>query len=101
MAREFAKRFYSSKQWQDCRNEYSRMQGHLCEDCLKRGIYTPGIEVHHIEELTPMNIERPEVTLNFDNLVLLCRDCHKARHDARVQGRRYFFGENGSVIVRG
>ena len=45
MARDFAKKFYSSKQWQDCRNEYMKCAGYLCEDCLKRGVYRPGIEV--------------------------------------------------------
>lgn len=98
MAKDFAKAFYSSKRWQECRNRYAQSVGWLCEDCLKRGIYTPGIEVHHIEELTPMNIHRPEVTLNFDNLVLLCRDCHKARHKHR-QSRRYTIAPNGEVIA--
>ena len=66
---------------------------------MKRGIYKPGIEVHHIEELTPLNIHRPEVALNMDNLVLLCRECHKARHDARMRDRRYVIGPDGEVIV--
>jgi len=66
---------------------------------MKRGIYKPGVEVHHIEELTPLNIHRPEVTLNMDNLVLLCRECHKARHDTRMRDRRYVIGSNGEVIV--
>lgn len=98
MAREFSKKFYSSKQWQACRNEYMKRAGYLCEDCLKRGIYRPGVEVHHIEELTPMNIHRPEVTLNFDNLVCLCRDCHKARHKGHTD-RRYSVGFNGEIII--
>jgi len=99
MAREFARQFYSSKVWQDCRNEYAKSAHYLCEDCLKRGVYRPGIEVHHIEELTPMNIHKPEVTLNFANLVLLCRECHKARHDTRQRDRRYVIGSNGEIIV--
>lgn len=66
---------------------------------MKRGIYKPGVEVHHIEELTPWNIHRPEVTLNMDNLVLLCRECHKARHDTRMRDRRYAIGPRGEVIV--
>lgn len=70
----------------------------MCEDCLKRGIYTPGVEVHHIEELTLLNIHRPEVTLNPENLVLLCRDCHKARHKTNTKDRRYTIGPNGEVI---
>ena len=66
---------------------------------MARGIYKPAKEVHHIEELTPLNIHRPEVALNMDNLVLLCRECHKARHDARMRDRRYVIGPDGEVIV--
>lgn len=81
MAKPFARKFYSSKAWQSCRNEYAKRRGYLCEDCLRRGIYKPGEIVHHVIELDPINIERPEVALNFDNLELLCRDCHARRHE--------------------
>lgn len=81
MAREFARQFYSSAAWQSCRNEYMKQAHHLCEDCLKRGIYKPAKEVHHIEELTPQNITNPEITLGFNNLVALCKECHAERHD--------------------
>ena len=80
MAKEFAKKFYSSKRWQVCRNGYAAMRGHLCEECLKHGIYKPGVIVHHVEELTPANINRPEIALNWNNLELLCRECHKEIH---------------------
>ena len=100
MSKPYARQFYSSKEWQDCRNDYGTRHSWLCEDCLERGRYTPGIEVHHIEELKPWNINRPEVTLNFDNLVLLCRECHKARHKGNATGRRYFFDEiTGEVHI--
>ena len=81
MAKEWARSFYSSKTWQDCRNEYAKRAHHLCENCLAKGIYKPGVIVHHVEELTPMNIHRPEVALNPENLELLCRDCHAQIHD--------------------
>ena len=100
MAREFARTFYSSAAWQSCRNEYIKRAHYLCEDCMKRGIYKPAKEVHHIEELTPENIHKPEVALSFDNLVALCKDCHKARHNEREKGRRYLFGDNGEIILK-
>lgn len=99
MAQEFAKQFYSSKAWQDCRNEYAKRVHYLCENCLKRGLYKPGVIVHHVEELTPANIENPEVSLNWNNLRLVCRDCHAEEHDKRKKDRRYTIGENGEVIV--
>lgn len=81
MARAFAKRFYSSKAWQTCRNEYAKQAHYLCEECLKHGIYKPGEIVHHKIELDPVNIERPEIALSFNNLELLCRDCHAKMHE--------------------
>lgn len=112
MAKEFAKSFYSSKAWQECRNEYAKRRHYLCEDCLRRGIYKPGKIVHHKIEIDPITIERPEVALNFDNLELLCRECHNRVHDkpggrwAKVNAKRkkerevrnrYTIGENGKV----
>ena len=114
MAKEFAKRFYSSKTWQDCRNEYAKKAHHLCENCLRKGIYKPGVIVHHVEELTPFNIENPEISLNFDNLELLCRDCHAeihgtkgrwnainaARRAKRDADNRYIVGPNGEITAK-
>lgn len=68
----------------------------LCQDCLKRGIITPMEEVHHITELTPENISDPAVSLNLDNLVSLCRDCHQARHKKK---KRYKVDEFGRVTI--
>lgn len=101
MAKDYARRFYSSKRWQNCRNEYAHKRKYLCEQCLKNGIMKAGVIVHHVNELTPYNIEIPEVTLNEDNLMLLCRDCHAKIHDQKKprKKRRYFFGDNGKVIT--
>ena len=95
MAQEFAKQFYSSKAWQDCRNRYAASKGHLCEDCLKKGLYTPGEIVHHIIQVTPLNINNPEIVLNFDNLRLVCRDCHAEEH--KLHKRRYKIDKDGRV----
>ena len=115
MAKPFARKFYSSKAWQSCRNEYAKRRHHLCEDCLRRGIYRPGTIVHHKIELDPINIEHPEITLNFDNLELLCRECHANRHELhggrwgkvneqkrakRDASMRYKVGENGEISAR-
>ena len=81
MAREFAKAFYKSAAWRDCREAYSNRVGGLCERCLRKGIYRPGVIVHHKVYLTEDNIRDPEVALNFDNLELLCIDCHNEEHE--------------------
>lgn len=94
--KEYAKDFYSSKKWKKTREAYWKQVGGLCENCLKQGIYKPGVIVHHVEHITQENITNPEITLNFDNLKLLCRECHEKVHDKRK--RRYKLDEMGRVI---
>lgn len=76
MAKEFAKSFYKSKAWKNCRDAYFNSQNGICELCGK-----PGKEVHHKMFLTPKNINDPNITLNWDNLQVLCSTCHCAIHD--------------------
>lgn len=94
MAREFASRFYKSKAWQRCRRDYAKSVHHMCEECMKYGIYRPGDIVHHKIELTPNNISNPEITLGWNNLELLCRDCHAKKHGNK---KRYKVDEFGRV----
>lgn len=101
MAQDFAKSFYSSKRWQDCRNAYAKRAHYLCENCLRKGIYRPGEIVHHKIEISPMNIYNPEITLNFDNLEHVCRECHAELHKKSTNGRRYVIGPDGEVITDG
>ena len=93
----FATAFYKSKQWQVCRNAYMERVAGLCEECLAAGRYTPAEIVHHITELTPANIGDPSITLNFDNLEAVCRECHAIKHGARV--KRYRVDELGRVTA--
>ena len=90
--------FYKSMTWQRCRNAYIKSVGGLCERCLKRGLYVPGVIVHHKVHLTPENISDPTVSCCFDNLELLCRNCHGDEH-GRLK-KRYRFDEDGRVITK-
>lgn len=81
MSKQFARQFYSSKAWQDCRDECMKRRHYLCEECLRKGIYKPAKIVHHIEELTPANINNPEIALGLDNLMCVCVECHNEIHD--------------------
>lgn len=92
--REFAKAFYKSKAWQNTREAYAASVGRLCERCQRAGVYRAGEIVHHKQELTPENISDPEVSLSWDNLELLCRDCHGKAHGA---AKRYKVDEMGRV----
>jgi 5-methylcytosine-specific restriction endonuclease McrA len=102
VAKKYAKSFYKSKAWQDCRAGYiSSVQG-LCERCLSSGRYTPGYIVHHIKYITPSNIGDPDITLNWDNLEYLCHDCHNREHFANEYLVRddVMFDDDGNLIQR-
>ena len=93
---DFAKQFYSSPAWKQCRKAYRKSVGGLCERCLANGLYTPGEIVHHKIYITPSNITRPEIVLDWNNLELLCRDCHALEHG----GKRYKIDGDGNVTAR-
>lgn len=97
MAREFAKAFYKSAAWNKCREGYAAYRGYLCERCLAKGKYTPGKIVHHKTYLTPDNITDPDIALNWNNLELVCQECHNAEHEGVP--RRYSIDANGAVVA--
>ena len=96
MAQDFAYGFYHSTAWLKCRAAFISARGGLCERCYAKGLIVPGDTVHHIIPLTPENISDPSVTLSFDNLRLVCRDCHAAEH--HPDGLRYSFGPDGTIL---
>lgn len=95
--KDFAKDFYKSRAWQDCRNGYMQKVNGLCEDCLAIGVYKPAQIVHHVIELTPENINDATISLSWSNLRAVCRECHAKAHGARP--RRYQVDELGRVSV--
>ena len=76
MARVFAKSFYNSKRWKDTQRIYKQSKYGICERCGR----PCGTIVHHKIHLNETNINNPDITLNFDNLELLCIDCHNTEH---------------------
>lgn len=94
MAKAFSKKFYNSGVWKNTRNTYFDSKYGICEKC--NGV---GEEVHHIIPLTPQNINDPNITLNWNNLMLLCRSCHELIEEkakATIDG--IIFTEDGRVI---
>ena len=99
MAKEFAKRFYKSKQWQRTRDAYIAervaIDGGMCEVC---GIRL-GYIVHHKNLLTESNINNAAITT--DQLMYVCKQCHDMIHDAELnksQTARVAFDKNGDVV---
>ena len=47
----------------------------LCVDCEDAGKVTPAKELHHKQKIK----DRPELRLDVDNVMPLCKECHDAR----------------------
>ena len=88
--------FYDSLEWKRCRETYKRMKGYVCERC---GNTSKKMIVHHKIHLTPFTMNDPDISLNYDNLELLCMDCHNREHFKHEYVKRYEIGENGEIIM--
>ena len=88
------KKFYSSAAWKQARESYTKYRRGLCEICLSKGIIKAGEIVHHKRHLTAETVNDPTIALSFDNLQLLCRDCHGEQHRTP---RRYKINERGEI----
>ncbi len=66
-------RFYNSNDWRVLSLKYTQDKGYRCEACGAMAT-----QVHHIKAIqTP---EGWELRLDYNNLELLCIDCHNRRH---------------------
>ncbi len=83
--------FYKSNEWEATRMAYLKSKFGICERCNSAGII-----VHHKEYVTIDNIHDPNITLNFNNLELLCRKCHNQEHMQTELG--YAFDEKGHPL---
>lgn len=99
MAKDYARSFYRSKAWQECRASFIQarvaIDGGMCQHCQQ----VPGFIVDHVEEITPDTIRDPWVTLSHDNLQYLCLVCHNIKHygsPVTRQGLR--FDSDGQVV---
>ena len=105
IAKEYAQRFYQSKEWKKCRKSFIAyrvsIDGGMCQRCKER----LGYIVHHKEPITPENINNPEITLNHENLEYVCKPCHDDEHFEDMHGvereqTRCVFGPDGQPIPR-
>ena len=95
--KDFAKDFYQSQAWKHTRAAYTKAVGGLCERCKAKGLIVPGAIVHHQIYLTPQNIGNTDITLDWNNLELVCRNCHAQEHMGT--DKRYQVDEWGRVTA--
>ena len=72
--------FYKTKAWDKCRSAYIAerrgVDGGVCEICREN----IGLIVHHKIKISAANMNDPDITLNHENLQLVCHHCHDVIH---------------------
>ena len=85
--------FYNGKTWKATRNAYYKSKYGMCEKC---GTCNGKMIVHHKTWINATNVNDTNITLNWDNLQLLCLDCHNEVHFKEKD--KWMFDENGDLI---
>ncbi len=102
MAKAGVKKLYNSKAWKQKREYILKRDNYLCVQCGE-----PAEEVHHKEYVKESNVNDVNITLNDNNLVSLCRDCHCRIHDAdrmkletkeNDEMQKFFFDDEGQLV---
>lgn len=94
IARDFATKFYNSARWKKARQAAMKEHYWLCQVCAK-----PAKIVHHIRHITPENIDNDDITLNLNNLMCLCQDCHNRIHESAGSVRSgLMFDASGQIV---
>lgn len=93
MTREETEAFYNSPRWRRKQKAILRRDHYQCQLCKRYGRISEASIVHHKLELA----EYPELAMDDDNLVSVCRKCHNKLHDekgAKVQQKRRYNHED-------
>ena len=104
--------FYKTKAWKDNRRAFALDRNCICERC-GRAVYVTGINdylpkarrlryvVHHKEYLNDSNYLDDNISLDWNNLELLCIECHNQEHSKGGAIRDgLFFDENGNIVEK-
>lgn len=96
MAHDYARGFYASQAWLKCRAAFMQSKNYCCERCGAVAVIA-----HHIKHINPQNITDVNITLNWDNLLACCHDCHAAIHGYdQVCREDVQFNEHGELVPR-
>ena len=106
------KDFYNSKLWKQVRKNIWIKQNLLCANCYKP-VYVDGLSdyipkenrrtgiVHHKIWLDNNNIMDDNITIDENNLIGVCLDCHNRIHSGSSSIRKEFeFDEEGNIIPK-
>lgn len=74
------KSFYASEEWINLRLLLIVDRGNRCEGCNHVVPRSFDLHAHHVKELTPENVHDRMISLNPENIKLLCHTCHDKQH---------------------
>lgn len=98
------KKFYASSEWLAFRQQIilaRKKDGRvICEKCGKQIVVSKHIQVHHINELTEDNYKDKNISLNPDNVLVWCHNCHN-KHHGRFCGGGHKRREKAVYIIYG
>jgi len=83
--------FYKSDTWKLARQIKIKQANGKCERCGN-----VGEEVHHKRRLTVDNVKDVSISINPENLELLCKQCHNKEHGRFT--KQQMFDKNGNLI---
>jgi len=95
MAQGFSGQLYVSKAWRELRFNLIIERGPVCQHCSKLVIDISKLIGHYKIALSPNNITDINITLNKDNVELICSRCHDAIHKC------YGYNQHNVYIVYG
>lgn len=93
MAQDYAKPFYNSRAWIKCRDAFMASKNYVCEICGGLAVIC-----HHVEPITPANIENPNVSLNWALLMAVCVECHNSLHGTSAVAEGLMFDAHGNLV---
>lgn len=103
--------FYNSKAWKQNRRAYALYRNCICERC-GRPVYVSGINntipkekrlryiVHHKTYLDEKNVLDDSIAFDWNNLELLCIECHNLEHHEQPTKKDVMFDAEGNLIQR-
>lgn len=84
--------FYASEKWQRFRAIIINKRGMVCEHCGQLITNVGDLTIHHINELTPENVDDVTISLNPENVVIVHHDCHNKIH------KRFGYNSRGKQV---
>jgi hypothetical protein len=72
--------FYASETWIKFRLAIIAERGPVCQKCKRVIGNSIDCTLHHAKELTPENVADASLSLNPENVLVVCHDCHNQIH---------------------